>query len=140
MPDLSRKFSFEENWTYLIFLTILLGISSALFPFYTLLSVFIIFFIFMFFYNINFAFLYMIFILMLQPVIAFNTAILGLPETIKVVVGGVDEIIWFIFFIVILLRKFNSEKWEVTTTNPQTITIDSPELDEVKFGNRRVDT
>jgi len=117
MPDLSRKFSFEENWTYLIFLTILLGISSALFPFYTLLSVFIIFFIFIFFYNINFAFLYMIFILMLQPVIAFNTAILGLPETIKVVVGGVDEIIWFIFFIVILLRKFNSEKWEVTTTN-----------------------
>jgi len=106
----------NENWFYLVIISFVVGIVSSVAPVYLIGLIVVFLFAYFFLKDISFTFLYMVFLLFLQPAVAYNIDILGFSPIVRTFVDRTDEFVWFLFLFVILAREFQFTKWEIKLT------------------------
>ena len=112
-----HKLSFRWNTIlFLILLSFFVGTISAFSPFYLFALVLFMFFIYYFYHDINNTFLYMFFLLLLQPIVSYNIDVLGIPLKIRTALNRMDEVVWFFFLFVLLAKSFHYNRWIVRRT------------------------
>ena len=111
--------------TFLVFAILLtsLGVISAIAPFYTLITLGGIILLLLLTLNPKEAFFVAGIFLILQAAIVRNLYLLGSPERVTNTINRVDEFIWLLFIIYILIRNYKGDTWQFKKTNLDSIVV-----------------
>ncbi len=113
----------KKNFIVSIFLLTILGIISAIEPFYTLIAFGGATLLLLAILNPKEAFLAAGIFLIFQTAITRNMVFLGSPEGIINLINRSDEVIWAFFISYLLIRNYRGNTWQFKKTNLESIAI-----------------